>query len=125
MEESIKNMLKDEVGRALDKLGTLDPDSDEYKKVAENVCQLHKLIMAESEEEIKFEANFYEQKRKDEAQTKDRFVQYLRIGVEAAGVVLPLAFYAVWLRKGFRFEETGTITSSVFKNLISRFRTTP
>lgn len=125
MDESIKNMLMDEVGRDIEKLETFDPDSDEYKKVAENICRLHKLIMDEKDAENKFETMFYEQKRKDEAQTKDHIIQYLRIGVEAAGIGLPLIFYAVWMHKGFKFEETGTITSSVFKNLISRFRTTP
>ena len=40
------------------------------------------------------------------------------------GVGLPLAFYAYWMNKGFQFEQTGTFTSSTFKNLFKVFKPT-
>ena len=42
----------------------------------------------------------------------------------AAELVLPLMFYGVWMRRGLRFEETGTFTSQTFKNLFNRFKPT-
>ena len=54
-------------------------------------------------------------------QAKDR---YIRLGLEAAGIILPLAFYAVWMKKGFKFEETGIYTSTTFRGLFNRFKPT-
>ncbi len=50
--------------------------------------------------------------------------RYVRIGVAAAELVLPLVFYGVWMKRGLKFEETGTYTSQTFKNLFNRFRPT-
>ena len=54
-------------------------------------------------------------------QTKDR---YFRLGIEAVGIILPLVFYASWMKRGFKFEETGTYTSTTFRGLFNRFRPT-
>lgn len=32
-------------------------------------------------------------------------------------------YYGHWFRKGLKFEETGSITSSMMRNLINKFRT--
>ncbi|MFI3173922.1 MAG: hypothetical protein R3Y53_01820 [Bacillota bacterium] len=50
--------------------------------------------------------------------------RYVKVGADVIGVVVPLVFYASWMKKGLRFEETGTFTSTTFKNLIGRFKTT-
>ena len=52
---------------------------------------------------------------------KDR---YFRVGIAAAELLIPLMCYGIWMNKGFKFEETGTFTSSTFKGLINRFRPT-
>jgi hypothetical protein len=61
---------------------------------------------------------------KREQMDKDTWNQYLKIGVEVAGVVLPLIFYGAWMKKGLKFEETGTYTSTTFKGLFNRFKPT-
>jgi len=55
------------------------------------------------------------------AEKKDRTIRHV---IEAAGIVLPIGFYWVWMRRGFKFEETGAVTSTTFRNLISKFRLT-
>lgn len=65
------------------------------------------------------EDRFKQEQIKERA--KDR---YINLGMTAAGIVLPLVFNWVWMRRGFKFEETGTYTSATFRNLFSRFRTT-
>ena len=52
---------------------------------------------------------------------KDR---YFRVAIAGAELLIPLMFYGIWMRKGFKFEETGTYTSTTFKGLINRFRPT-
>lgn len=54
----------------------------------------------------------------------DKVGSILKVGVEVASIVAPLVFYGVWMNKGFKFEEEGTITSSTFKGLIGKFRPT-
>ena len=54
-------------------------------------------------------------------QVKDR---YFRVGIAAAELLIPLMCYGIWMNKGFKFEETGTFTSSTFKGLINRLRHT-
>ena len=54
----------------------------------------------------------------------DNIKDVAKIGVDVMGIALPLVFYGIWMCKGFKFEETGTYTSTTFKNLFGRFRAT-
>jgi hypothetical protein len=54
----------------------------------------------------------------------DVWDRYLKLGIEIIGIGLPLIFYASWMRRGFKFEETGTYTSTTFKGLFNRFKPT-
>ena len=49
-------------------------------------------------------------------------VKLIDLGVQAAGIILPIIFYGSWMKKGFEFEKTGTFTSNTFKSLISKFK---
>lgn len=46
----------------------------------------------------------------------------LRAILELLGLGLPLMFYGIWMKKGFKFEETGTFTSTTFRNFFSKFK---
>lgn len=60
-----------------------------------------------------------------EADLKSNNVQnVLKHSVEIAAVVVPVVFYGVWMKRGFKFEEEGTFTSNTFKGLISKFKPT-
>ena len=49
-------------------------------------------------------------------------VKLIDLGVQAAGIILPIMFYGSWMKKGFEFEKTGTFTSNTFKSLIGKFK---
>ena len=49
-------------------------------------------------------------------------VKLIDLGVQAAGIILPIMFYGRWMKKGFEFEQSGTFTSNTFKSLISKFK---
>ncbi len=61
------------------------------------------------------------QRRQARDQVIDRCV---RTGVAVGELVLPLMFYGIWMNRGFKFEETGSFTSTTFKNLLNRFKPT-
>lgn len=117
MDDEIRNLLNEEIKQQIQDLSSLEAGSDKKSKATEDVVKLCKLAV----EEEKTEQNLCEQQKQLNEQTKDR---YVKIGIAAAEIILPLIFYACWIRKGLKFEETGSFTSATFKGLINRFRPT-
>ena len=116
MNES-KEMLEEEIRKEIRHLSTLSPGSTEKTAAIEELSKLYRLKIDEvkSLEEIKVKNDLMSE------QTKDR---YIKLGIEAAELIIPLVFYGVWMKKGFKFEETGTFTSTTFRGLFNRFRPT-
>lgn len=128
MDEQIKELLGGEIKGEIEKLSTLEPGSEEHSKAVENLAKLYRLKIDEAKNEwdyaVKYEAQESEERHRQtqkEEQAKDR---YFKLSIEAAGLILPLMFYASWMRKGFKFEETGAFTSGTFRNLFNHFRPT-
>ena len=49
-------------------------------------------------------------------------VKLIDLGIQAAGIILPIIFYGNWVKKGLEFEKEGTFTSTTFKGLISKLK---
>ena len=128
MDEEIRKLLEEEIKTEIRDLSTLEPGSKEKSTAIEDLAKLYKLRIEETKNEWDFNEK-YESRDSDmqfkknqlEEQVKDR---YFRFGVEAAGIILPLIFYAIWMKRGFKFEETGTYTSTTFRGLFNRFKPT-
>ena len=128
MDEEIRKLLEEEIKTEIRDLSTLEPGSKEKSTAIEDLAKLYKLRIEETKNEWDFSEKYESrdsdiQFKKDqlEEQVKDR---YFRLGVEAAGIILPLIFYATWMKRGFKFEETGTYTSTTFRGLFNRFKPT-
>ena len=128
MDEEIRKLLGEEIKTEIRDLSTLEPGSKEKSTAIEDLAKLYKLRIEETKNEWDFrekydarEGDKQLKKEQLEEQVKDR---YFRLGVEAASIILPLIFYAAWMKRGFRFEETGTFTSTTFRGLFNRFRPT-
>ena len=119
MDDEIRKMLDEEIKTEIQALSSLESDSKEKSDAVDNLVKLYKLRIEETRNEWDFGEKY--DARESDKQVKDR---YFRLGVEAAGLILPLIFYAVWMRRGFRFEETGTYTSTTFRGLFNRFKPT-
>ncbi len=69
------------------------------------------------------EAKYWNDKanRKDDKkdELKDRIFKW---GIGIAELILPMTFYAVWMKRGFDFERTGTYTSTTFRGLFNNFK---
>ncbi len=128
MDEEIRDLLGEVIKTEIRNLSTLEPGSKEKSTAIEDLAKLYKLRIEETRNEWDFNEK-YESRDSDiqfkknqlEEQVKDR---YFRLGVEAAGIILPLIFYAIWMKRGFKFEETGTYTSTTFRGLFNRFKPT-
>lgn len=128
MEKEIKDLLGEEIRADIQALSTLKSGSDEKSKAIDELTKLYKLRIEETKNEWdfgeKFDARESEKQLKKDQLTEQVKDRYFRLGAEAAGIILPLIFYAAWMRRGFKFEETGTYTSTTFRGLFNRFKPT-
>lgn len=153
MGENIKELLNEEIAAEIQAISSLDSGSEEKSKAIEDLVKLYRLRIEETkseldaedkrsrrtleseasvreneikksqlDEQIKADVQDEQYKRSQlDEQVKDR---YFRLGIAAAELLIPLMFYGIWMRKGFKFEETGTYTSTTFRGLFNRFRPT-
>ena len=151
--EQLKDLLSEEIKTQIQDLSKLNPGSAEKSKAVDDLATLYKLKIDETKMELDFDEKqarrkmdkenrlkddaIKEQQLKDEnsvrerdelirkeqlaEQVKDR---YIRLGIAAAEIILPLIFYSKWMKRGFKFEETGTFTSTTFRGLFNRFKPT-
>lgn len=146
MNEEILGMLDEEIKARIGDLASLNSGSDEQTKAIDGIAKLYKLRIEDSKAVMEYnkeidDDNFrrdqmeqeqkqhQEQVEREEQSRKEQLAEqridrYVRISIAAAELAIPLAFYAVWMRRGFKFEETGTFTSTTFRGLFSRFRPT-
>ncbi len=110
MDEEIKRLLEKEIKTEIRDLSILEPGSKEKSTAIEDLATLYRL-----------KGDILIKKDQLEEQVKDR---YFRLGMELASLTLTLAFYGIWMKRGFKFEENGTFTSTTFRGLFNRFRPT-
>ncbi|MDR1501798.1 MAG: hypothetical protein LBT43_05020 [Prevotella sp.] len=146
MNEEIKDLLEEEIKAEIRDLSTLDSGSKEKSTAIEDLAKLYRLRIEEAKNEWDFGEKYdkrimeneqhqkqmqgeAENREREESLKKEQLAEqvkerYFRVGAEAAGIILPLVFYAIWMKRGFKFEETGTFTSTTFRGLFSRFKPT-
>ena len=149
----IKSLLDEVIEAEIAYVGSLSSEDEKKSKAIQHLADLHKLrideIKAKTDADEKRLRRAMDSKqhraeltlkerqadgdvaaRANEEQFKqhqlnDQVIdRYVKIGVATAELVLPLVFYGVWMKRGLKFEETGTFTSQTFKNLFNRFKPT-
>lgn len=135
MDEEIKDLLDEEIKSQINTISGMDVDDENYSKAVDSLVKLHKLRIEETKSITDSENLAYKRETDEETcklneeirqeqlseQKKDR---YIRIGLDVAGLLVPIMFYSAWMRKGFKFEETGTFTSTTFRGLFGHFKPT-
>ena len=102
----------------------MESGSKEIGVAIEDVEHLFKMRVEERKLNNELESNAREERDKlveNASRAKDR---YIRLGLDVAGLILPLMFYGIWMAKGLKFEETGTFTSTTFRTLFNKFKPT-
>lgn len=122
--EKIQAMLDGEIVDGIENLSNLEPESEEYLKAVNGLEKLYKLRLEEIKMDHDFSIHKHEQRLKSAELNDHAIDRYFKLGVEGAGIVLPLIFYAIWMQRGFEFEKEGTFTSTTFKGLFQKFKTT-
>lgn len=122
----IREKLEEELCAELDRLASLTANAQDTNDAIDNLVALYKLKL--EEDKLSLEQAEKERNREIDEKLKAQQIKesvkdrYFRTGIAVAELVLPLAFYGVWLGLGFKFEEENTFTSKVFQSLYNRFR---
>lgn len=125
----IVTKIDEELLNELTKLGTLDPNADEAKDLIKNIQALHQMRVKEKDlsiEDSKNQNDYYLNQRKldiDELKASNdnknerirardaRILQLVGFGVTLGTFAIGWGLRSKWLAKGFKFEETGTLSS--------------
>lgn len=130
--------LDKEIARVLQKLESLEPGTDEYGAVMQDlnnqidrrekmIANIHAAKDLELKErkldydEVKDTDDTLHKTREEDSRNKDRIFGYL---FEGAKFTAQLIFLGSAFHKGLKFEETGTLTSPVFRegrNVMARW----
>lgn len=122
MDENIRNALGDEVLAEILKLDELEVGSEEKVRAIDGVCKLYKLGLEESKQDNEIEAQFAKLNNEAIEQRSSKIWNGVKYGLEAAAIVIPAAVSLIFMKKGFKFEETGSYTSTTFRNMFSNFK---
>ena len=142
----IKTLLDDVIETEIQNLKRFSPDDEGKADAIRDLAALHKLRIEEIKahtdaEEKALRREMDSEQRKAELASKDtdrnrdeelqacqlreqKIDRYVRVGVAAVELMAPLVFYGIWMKRGFKFEESGVYSSTTFRNLFSRFRPT-
>lgn len=117
MNDGIAKKMDEVIDRSIDKMKLLDPEEEGYPEATDRLTKLYKLKIEETqaESEVQIKNQQLAEAKKD---------RWIKLGVDIAGILLPLGFYGIWMARGFKFEQTGSYTSTTFRGLFSRFRPT-
>ena len=118
MNEQIIEMIEKEIINTLSEMKTMEPESTERDDAMKYISKLYSILNSERK-------CLVDSRKMDNDEDKNKFDTILsigKLGIDLFGVVGPLVFYNSWMKKGFKFEETGMLTSQTFRGLIGKFK---
>lgn len=96
--------IEKEIDKVLERLETMEMDAATKAKEIEHLKTLCELRNSNDTSKI------------------DCIAKKVKMGTEVAAVIIPSIIYAVFLDRGFRFEEEGVYTSKTFNNLTGKIK---
>lgn len=138
MENTIEGLLDDVIKSELKKMKDSIMSPEEKRTMVEYLVKLNSIQTERKEvkrKETELELKHLELEDKIEVQSDDKVYKeflvkremlqtFVKGGIEVFGVVAPIMFYSAWMKRGLKFEETGTYTSQTFKGLFGKFKPT-
>lgn len=110
---SMVTKLNVEIEEKFDELAKLDPTTKEYSAAVDSVTKL----MDRAIEIEKLESSETQNEKQMEEDRKSRLAKNC---IDVGSVVLPLAVTIWGAKASFKFEETGTITTSVGRKFMDK-----
>ena len=122
--ERTKKMLHEEIESQFDGLEGIEIGSEAYRNAVDGLSKLMdreiEISKLQAEREDKLESRAIETRLKNRQLMDDKTDKIIRNGLTAAGLVITAGLTVWGTVKTFKFEETGTITSSIGRGFIQR-----
>lgn len=121
---SIKTALTEEIMDEVKELNKMQVGTEEYRNAVDGISKLAdkaiELERLEQEHKDKVESRNLENDLKLMQMAEDRKDRRVKNGLTAAGIVLPLGATIWGVLKSLKFEETGSVSSIVGRDLIKK-----
>lgn len=124
MNKEIIELMESEIITLIKELSMHQPGTKEYDDITKAIDALYATLNKEKSlmlEEVKIENDLELQRNVNK---DNKILSAIKCGIDIAGIVLPLAFYGVWMNRGLEFEKEGSFTSATFKGLLGKFKPT-
>lgn len=109
MDNMTKELLDERIKTDIEGLSVLEPGSEQKEKEVENLTKLVKLQMDDDKSN-----------RENEDAQKRSIIDSAKIASEVGLGVINLVAVCYWMRKTFKFEETGSITSAAGRGMFNK-----
>lgn len=124
MNKEIIELMESEIITLIKELSMHQPGTKEFDDITKAIDALYATLNKEKTlmlEEVKIENDLELQRNVNK---DNKILSAIKCGIDIAGIVLPLAFYGVWMNRGLEFEKEGSFTSATFKGLLGKFKPT-
>ena len=124
MNKEIIELMEREIITLIKELSMHQPGTKEFDDITKAIDALYATLNKEKSlmlEEVKIENDLELQQNVNK---DNKLLTAVKYGIDIAGIVLPLAFYGVWMNRGLEFEKEGSFTSATFKGLLGKFKPT-
>lgn len=122
--KKLEEMLHEEIESQFDGLEGIEIGSEAYRNAVDGLSKLMdreiEISKLQAEREDKLESRAIETRLKNRQLMDDKTDKIIRNGLTAAGLVVTAGLTVWGTLKTFKFEETGTITSSIGRGFIQR-----
>lgn len=130
MDEEIKELLDEEIKSRIENLEIVSPGTDEDNDAVSNLNTLYKLRLEEKKIDADVddknarrvqenEKNEREFDLKEQQADEEKKQTIVKLVLGTCEIVVPLIFSAHWLKRGFKFEEDGILTSTTMRGLFN------
>ena len=131
MNKEIIELMESEIITLIKELSMHQPGTKEFDDITKAIDALYATLNKEKSlmlEEVKIEkdaeSKFRDLELQQNVNKDNKLLTAVKYGIDIAGIVLPLAFYGVWMNRGLEFEKEGSFTSATFKGLFGKFKPT-
>ena len=120
----IENLLDEEIKEQFGGLSKIEIGSDSYKTTVDGLAKLIdrsiELKKIESEREFKEESRAIDTRLKNRQLLDEKLNNYIKNGLTAAGLIVTTGLTVWGTVKTFKFEEDGTITSTIGRGFVNK-----
>lgn len=114
-----EKIMEEIMANWIEELSTKDTINEKEAKILEELIKQSKEMEKEKmKQKMEYQREKFKQEAENTREKQKLIMEYMRMGVDVATVLIPAAIFAVLFQQGLKFEETGVFASVEMKDLI-------